>query len=125
MIVVLVLELIIILILSVYLLVDILYGRKNKMETSVSADFIDKQLAELPDHSIVNTEYISDPKPKRERAKLFAVIKDYGGGIDIIEAVDKKDLQIQLDNLGFSYSIEGIFKGHSVNFKERKQITFE
>lgn len=73
-------------------------------------------------------------KQKRESQKYFAVIiSQVDSGFDcILEAENKKNLQEQLDKLSLTYaassheySIAGIFKGYSLNFRETKQITFD
>lgn len=92
----------------------------------------------LPSETSVMTTFncTLDPetqqKPKRERAKYFAVIVASDSQFDcVISAEDKKDLEKQIakltaeyDGKGMDFSIANIFKGHEVSFKETKAIEF-
>lgn len=65
---------------------------------------------------------------KREKAKIYCTVIDIDSNYDCtLVAVDKKNLQRQLDQLnkdGKLYSIAHIVKGHHISFVEKSVIDF-
>lgn len=79
---------------------------------------------------LTGTEYqqacaeIESEKKTREKAKLYATIL-VGGSFDSVVVADNlKHLQEILDGVKEDYSIAGIIKGHEIQFKETKAISF-
>jgi hypothetical protein len=74
----------------------------------------------------------NEEKPKRQMAKLYAVIVASDSQFDcVVVADDKKDLQAKINKLEQTYSdkdmtfsITALIKGHEVQFRETKTIEF-